>query len=165
MGTLTPVVVGTNPERSGWLAECLATIPDDRPLLIHDAGGYEIAALRTGCAHYPRFLYLHDSVTITDPAFWDVIDASGPAWLAGLPPMYLGVHDTAQLAPVLARYPDVVDKETSIRLEFDLPLHVNYDTIWPDVTDRTAFGTEERHGRLNLLVGNSYFVKRKGTWR
>ncbi len=165
MGQLTPVVIGTNPERGHWLADCLATMPSDRDVLVHDTGGYEIAALRTGCAQYPRFLFLHDSVTITDPAFWDVIDTSGPAWLTGGPPMYLGIHERDQLAPVLARYPAVIDKEEAIRLEVDLPLHVNYDTIWPNVTDRTALGTEQRHGRLNLLVGNAYFVKRKGTFR
>lgn len=165
MGRLTPVVVGTNPERGHWLTDCLATIPADRPVLIHDTGGYEIAALRTGCARFSRFLFLQDSVTITNPTFWDVIDASGPAWLTAAPPMYLGIHHRDQLAPVLAAYPATVDKETAIALELDLHARVDYDTLWPDVTDRTALGTDERHGRTNLLVGNDYFVKRKGTWR
>lgn len=165
MGSLTPVVIGTNPERGAWLADCVATIPSNRTVLVHDAGGYEIAALRTGCAHFDRFLFLHDSVTITDETFWDVIDAAPPSWLAASPSMYLAVHDTAQLAPVLETYPDTVDKETAILLERDLHARVAYDTIWPNVSDHTNLGTEERHGRMNLLVGNAYFIKWKGTWR
>lgn len=161
-----PVVIGTNPTRAEWLADCLATIPKDRQVLIHWPGGYEIAALRTGCRSFDRFLFLHDSVEVLDPAFWDIIDAvEGPAWLTGGPPMFLGIHERHLLQPILDTYPDEVDKETTIRLEVDLPRRVPYSRIWPEVTDHTALGVEHRHGRDNLAVGNRYFVKWKGTHR
>lgn len=163
---LTPAVIGSHPDRAEWLTECLSRIPADRPLVVHEAGGYEIAALRTGCAHFDRFLFLHDSVTILDEQFWTVIDATpGPAWLTGGPPMYLGIHDRTQLAPVLATYPDEIDKRTSVQLEVDLPRRVNYGRIWPEIADHTALRQEHRHGRDNLVVGNHLWEKHKGTWR
>lgn len=158
-------MIATHPDRGAWLADLLETIPTDRDVLIHGTGGYEIAALRTGCQAFDRFLLLQDSMRILDPTFWAVIDASGPAWLSGHPPMYLGIHDREQLEPVLSTYPATIDKETSITLEGDLPRHVTYDTIWPHITDRTALRTEHRHGRENLVLGNHLWEKWKGTWR
>jgi hypothetical protein len=162
-----PVVIGTHPERPHWLEDCLNSIhrTTKRRVLIHEAGGYEIAALRTGFARFDRFLFLQDSVTILSPEFWLIVDArKGPAWLSGWPPMFLGIWDASGRA-VIETLPTTQTKEDSIRLEADIPELLKWPTIWPEVTDHTALRREIRHGRHNLVVGNRYWEKAKATFR
>lgn len=163
---LTPVVVGTHPARNAWLDDCLASIRATssrrRKILVHETGGYEPAAILTGCATFERFLFIHDSVTILHPDFWTTIDASEPAWLAGWPPMFLAIYEAATVKPLLPEGP--VSKGDAVRLEGHLPTLLTMPTIWPDVTDATHLRREHRHGRDNLVLGNRYFEKHKGTW-
>lgn len=166
---MIPVVVGTNPERGDWLKGCLDSIRATtrrRRVFIHRTGGYEIAALRAGVTRFGRFLFLQDSVTILRSGFWDVIDSTqGSAWLTGGPPMYLGIHDSIQLGPALSVYPDHLEKRDAINGESDLPTRVQgYGVIWPEVHDATHLRMEERHGRLNMVLGNHLFEKHKGSW-
>lgn len=160
---MLPVVIGSNPERIGWLADCLETIPYDRPLMVHRSGGYEIAALRAACQHYDRFLFIHDSTVILDEAFWGIVDTTGPAWLFGGPPMYMAVYDRDDLLPALDDAPQLMDKASSIVWEGELAKRLQYPTLWPEVTDATG-RIEHHHGRRNLVLENSYLRKWKGTW-
>lgn len=163
---LTPVVVGTHPDRTDWLDDCLASIratsTKRRKILVHETGGYEPAGILTGCATYNRFLYIHDSVTILSKDFWQTIDNSGPAWLAGHPPMFLAIYDAHTVAPLMPT--GKVSKREAISLESNLPSALTMPTIWPDVSDATALRHEVKHGRDNLVLGNDYFLKHKGNW-
>lgn len=162
---LTPVVIGTHPDRAVWLKDCVTSIratTKHRRVLIHRTGGYEPAAILTGCAAFKRFLYLHDSVIIKTREFWDTIDSTEPAWLAGFPPMYLAVYHGPTVAPLLPTHE--VTKHEAIRLEAHLPTLLPLPTLWPNVTDATALRHEYRHGRDNKVLGNSHFEKFKGTW-
>lgn len=164
---MIPVVIGTNPERSDWLEDCLTSVMETstrpRQVVIHAEGGYEPAALRTGTEHFEWFLFLQDSCAILSPEFWDVVDnVEGAAWLAGYPPMQLGIHESAQLRPLLPDH--AVSKEESISMEIGWPRYLNYSTLWPDVTDANHLRMEERHGRLNMVLGNGLFEKYKATW-
>jgi hypothetical protein len=157
-----PVVVGSHPE-SPWIDDCLTSIfnTTDRQVVVHPDGGYEPAALRTGAALFDRFVYLQDSVTILSDTFWDAIGET-PCWFAGHPPMFLGIHDST----IVELLPRAVTKEEAISLEATLPGLLNYPTIWPDVSDRTALRREIRHGRDNLVLGvPGLWEKHKGTFR
>lgn len=163
---MIPVVIGTNPDRRDWLRDCIASIrrtSKHRRVLIHDAGGYEIAALRTGLKHFRSFLFLHDSCEVLDPDFWGIVDSTSPAWLFGGPPMYLAVYNGGLLEDAIAHAPDTMDKINSIAWEGELPKRLDQPTIWPDVTDATG-RIEERHGRPNLVLENRYLRKWKGNW-
>lgn len=162
MGEGIPLVIGSHPG-SPWLADCLKSIPAHRTVKIHRTGGYEIAALRTACRYYDRFLFLQDSTQVLHPEFWDIIDTSSPTWLFGGPPMYMGVYDRNQLEPAIEDAPPVMDKAWSIAWEGALPKRLNYPVLWPDVTDATG-RREDRHGRTNLVLENKYLRKWKGTW-
>lgn len=162
---MLPVVVGTHPDRTPWLNDCLTSIratTKHRRVLIHRTGGYEPAAILTGCTTFNRFLYLQDSVTILHKDFWDVIDNSGPAWLAGPPPMFLAIYDAATVEPLMPKGP--VTKQDAIKLESDLPTILTMPTLWPDVVDATAPRMEHKHGRENKVLGNHLFEKHKGNW-
>lgn len=163
---LTPVVIGTHPDRTPWINDCLASIRATssrrRRIHIHRTGGYEPAAIRTGCATFERFLFLQDSVTILHPDFWDTIDASGPAWLAGWPPMFLAIYNATDVEPLLPEHQ--ISKVESTHLEGALPYRLNMPTLWPDITDANHLRREDRHGRDNLVLGNHLFLKHKGTW-
>lgn len=162
---MLPVLIGSHPG-SPWLAECLGSVKatTDRDVVVHALGGYEPAALSAGCGLFDRFVFLHDSVKILSSTFWDHVDAAkGGAWLAGWPPMFMGVHDRSRLHEHLPTGP--VSKAETIALEAELPELVNYSTIWPNVTDRTALRLERKHDRNNLVLGvPEVWEKWKGTW-
>ena len=162
MGDPTPVVVGSHPG-SPWLADCMKTIPKNRTVKVHAAGGYEIAALRTACQEYDRFLFLQDSTEVLHSDFWKTIDSTPTAWLFGGPPMYLGIYNRKDLNQPLAEAPQTLDKRAAIEWEGLLPLRLNYPVLWPEVTDLTG-RYEERHDRMNLVLENRYLRKWKGNW-
>lgn len=163
---MIPVVVGTHPDRAAWLEDCLASIKATssprREIYVHKTGGYEPAAIHSGCARFDRFLFIHDSVTILHGDFWSTVDSSGPAWLAGWPPMCLAIYDTASVQIHLPVHE--VTKLEACHLEGYLPSVVPMPTIWPDVTDANHLRMEERHGRLNMVLGNDLWEKHKGNW-
>lgn len=164
---MLPVVLGTHPDRSVWLRDSLRSIRSTtrhRRVLVHEPGGFEIAALRSGAARFKRFLYVQDSCEILTQDFWHIIDAlTEPAWLFGPPGMYLGVYNSRDLIPVLEQAPTTIDKQTSIHWEGRIRELLPYPTLWPEVTDAT--GTfEERHGRMNLVLRNELLAKWKGNW-
>lgn len=159
---MLPVVIGSHPD-SPWLDDCLTSIINttDRQVVVHPNGGYEPAALRTGAALFDRFIYLQDSVTILSETFWYLIGEE-PCWFAGQPPMFLGIHNST----IVALLPRVASKEEAIALEADISGLLDYPTIWPTVTDRTALRRERKHGRDNLVLGvPGVWEKHKGTWR
>lgn len=166
MTPLVPVVIGTAPDRNAWLHDCLTSIRTTsargRRVHIHRNGGFEPAAIRAGCEKFKRFLFLQDSATILDPAFWTVIDQSGPAWVAGPPHMHLAIYEAAAILPLLPT--EAVTKDQSIHLESDIPTRLHMPMLWPDVIDTTHLRHETRHGRDNLVLGNSLFEKHKGSW-
>lgn len=158
----TPVVIGSHPG-SPWLSDCLKSMPINRTVKVHRTGGYEIAALRTACRYFDRFVFLQDSTVVLHPTFWDVIDSTEPAWLLGGPPMYMAVYNRDDLAPAIADAPETMDKPSSIVWEGELAKRISYPTLWPEVID-AAGRIEERHGRRNLVLENRYLAKWKGTW-
>lgn len=163
---MIPVVIGTHPDRAEWLTDCLAAIKATssprRTVVVHSTGGYEAAAIRTGCEQFPRFLFIHDSVTILHKDFWKAVDASGPAWLAGHPPMCMAIYDTAAVEPHLPDHE--VTKHESCLLEGHLPTVIPMPTLWPEITDTNHLRMEHRHGRLNMVLGNELWLKHKGNW-
>jgi hypothetical protein len=160
-----PVVVGSYPG-SPWIDDHLNSLQTDRQIVVHRDGGYEPPALRLGCSLFDRFLYLQDSTLILDPRFWDHIDAvKGSAWLSRWPPMFMGIHESAKLRPILDLIPDPINKYQSVEWESRMPsMLLGYETIWPDVADATAPRVELVKGRRNLILENEYFRKFKGTW-
>jgi hypothetical protein len=136
------------------------------PVVDNRAGGFELDHLRTAVTEHERFVYLKDSVRILDwLAFWDAIEASGPAWLFARPSCYLAVYDSVMLAQALAAAPTVVDKEMSIFWESRLMDLLPMPTIWPDVSDRNALRIERIDGLEELVIGNHLVEKTKGTVR
>lgn len=160
---MLPLVIGSHPG-SPWLQWWVEKPPEDRTVFVHRQGGYEPAALLAAMEHFDRFLFLHDSTRILSPDFWTVVEPLEATWLTGHPPMFMAVHDTAQLEPHRLKLEQCDTKEQTIELESELPSLVAYETLWPKVTDHTA-SREHMHGRDNLVLSNRYFAKYKGTWR
>ena len=80
--------------------------------------------------------------------------------------MYLGIYSRATLNKV--GIPVAQNKEDAIRYEVEW--HREYcnqeqvEIMFPELTDGNAKGTEEHHGRINLVLENDYLIKYKGTW-
>lgn len=165
---MLPVVIGTNPERGDWADDCVASIratSSRRRVYVHRDGGYELTALRAGMARFKRFVFLHDSCEVLDPAFWRIVDNAEPSWFFGGPPMYLSIYDSNQLGQAITTAPtgEEITKRAAIEWEGLLPLRLPMPTIWPEVHDGTG-RFEQHHGRQNLVLENTYLRKWKGNW-
>lgn len=163
---MLPVVVGSYPN-SPWLADCLSSIREttDREPFVFTDGGYEVPALRYAVAlDMGPFLFLPDSTVVLTEHFWTAVDAGTPQWLFGWPGCYLAVFDPATLVAPLERAPLNLSKQDAIDWEWKLRDEVPMPTLWPDVRDANALRSEERHGRLNLIIGNTHVEKWKGHW-
>lgn len=163
---MIPVVIGTHPDRGEWLEDCLTSIKrtssTKREVFVHETGGYEPAAILAGCSRFETFLFIHDSVTILHKDFWKTIDKSGPAWLSGWPPMLMAIYNRDDVQIHMPRHQ--VTKQEACNLEGSLPSVVPMKTIWPEITDDNRLRMEERHGRLNMILGNHLWEKAKGNW-
>jgi len=76
--------------------------------------------------------------------------------------MLIAIYKSADIEPHLPTRE--VSKREAIELEGTLPARVIMNTIWPEITDNTHLRMEERHGRMNMVLGNHLWTKHKGDW-
>lgn len=166
------VVIGTWEGREQWSEWCRFSLLQSGyqgNIHIVKSPHYEVGclALAAEVVKGDRFLFLQDSFEVTSREFWDYIP-EGSSWLFGRPVMYAGVYETEVVRRIIGEYPLSDDKRTAIHRETLFCDHYTRVTgapsIWPDVTDDTALGEAERFGRNNLVLGNAFVRKWKGTW-
>lgn len=145
------------------------TTPDVAPAF-HDGplyvwtGPWEVDALRLGAAWYERFLLLKDSSVILQEEFWTEIERYDTAFLFARPSCYMGIYRAADLDEPLSRI-KVENKEDSVWWESRLQHELNYPVVWPSVRDSTAKRIEDVDGKPELVIGNEFIEKFKGTAR
>ena len=169
---MNTVMVATTPGREEWLAQCLKSFKGHPAIVLSDPNTYELGKIKwmLDNTKVDRFLFLHDSVVIKDPKFFDIAFSYPKS--AALSPdpvkfgMYMGVFHRDTL--LKTGIPEVKTKEEAIYYEVqwcnkycsleDVPV------MFPGFTDYTAKGTKEIFGRKNLVLENEYLIKYKGTW-
>lgn len=155
-----------------WLAACAASIPGD--WISVSVPGYELGKLEWVFENtsLERFLFVQDSVQIRSHALYGLLSASTPsvALLGDPRPFgaYLGVYDRATLAKV--GFPKIRSKREAVEAEIwwteaYVKAAGEVEVLFPELSDQNAKGPVEYLGRQNLVIGNEYFVKYKGTWR
>lgn len=167
------IVIGTSEGRELWWRDCLASMPDDIPVLLVSQYAYELGKIRWVLEHtnIQRFWLLQDSVVIHDATFLrDALQSDHAVSLCQHPDlfgMFMGVYDRHILNQV--GVPTVIGKEHSIQLERTWTRHYaqacqHVQVMFSDFNDTNAIGEVERYGRNNLVLSNDHLTKYKGTW-
>lgn len=164
-------VIGSNPERTGWAAEALASVPGEA--LVVSVPGFELGKLQWVLERttLDRFLFIQDSVVVS-PALYDLLSGfDGSVALLSDPRVfgcYLGVYERKVLERV--GVPQIGSKREAVEAEIwwtqaycqaagDVPV------LFPDLKDSRVTHQTWLHGRENLVLENEFMTKYKGTWR
>ena len=169
---MLPTVIASSSDRAEWLAACAATVPGD--WISVAVPGFELGKLEWVFenTNLDRFLFVQDSVQIRSQALYARLSASTPsvALLGDPRPFgcYLGVYDRKTLAKV--GFPNIRSKREAVEAEIwwteaYVKAAGEVEVLFPGLGDDSAQGPVEYLGRQNLVIGNEYFVKYKGTWR
>lgn len=162
------IVIGTSPGREAWANDCARSL--GRPYLIVSAYGYELGKIKWvyDNTNIDRFVFLQDSVIITDPEILDkALDTSGSICLHHEQrhmSCYLGVYERKILdkidIPVIRTKTEAVINEAQ--------WIINYLDAVDDIkcfdTDGYFGSIEVRHGRENLIYQNHFLIKYRGDW-
>jgi hypothetical protein len=165
------VVIGSAPDREHWLADCSASIKREHIAVVNT--GYELGKISwvINNTNADRFLFLQDSWIVKDEGFWDLLDEHQGSVAINSDPYYFGCYTGVYERWVIEEIglPTTDNKDDAIRNEVDW--HKAYVKVagepvvlFPDLTDKQASRTVERHGRVNLVLENNYIAKYKGTW-
>lgn len=135
--------------------------------------GYELGKLQWIVENttLDRFLFIQDSVTVSEALYARLSDFDGSVALLSDPRVfgcYLGVYERKILEKVgfsnIRSKREAVDAEIwwtrqYVQAAGDVPV------LFPELTDRSASGPINHLGRDNLVLSNEFMTKYKGTWR
>jgi len=165
------IVIGSSPDRQGWLADCSASIGREHIAVVNY--GFELGKIQWVMenTNADRFLFLQDTWQIKSEGFWDLLDSfEGSVALMNHPYFFgcfAGVYERRFVEKIGT--PKVTEKYQSIVSEREWNRqyveHAGEPVVlFPDLNDRNATRVVERHGRDNLVLENDFVVKFKGTW-
>jgi hypothetical protein len=161
------IVIGSSPGREEWVMNCAKTL--NRPYIVVSNYGYELGKIKWvfDNTKLDRFVFLQDSVEITDTSIFDRIwNTKGSICLhhddAHHYSCYLGVYEKRILAKL--DIPVISTKQQAIDQELGFPL--SYQAIVGDVTcfdTNGSFGNiVEKFGRDNYIYSNDFMIKYRG---
>lgn len=164
-------VIATSRGREDWAAQALASVPGEA--IVVSAPGYELGKL-SWVQQYTtldRFLFIQDSVTVSEALYRLLSNFSGSVALLADPVRfgsYIGVYERDLLSkvtiPIISSKKQSVEAEISWTKQYcevagDVPV------LFPELSDKTATRNVMCLGRENIVLENEYFAKYKGTWR
>ncbi len=179
--TLTPIVLGTNPDRGQYVEQFMKDVPSHFRdyIYVAETWGHELGAIREGSQLFPRFAFLQDSMRVLNwNKFVTDLNQFHSAYIFPRPCMYAMVYEKAFLDRV--GFPEVgQDKELSIHHEtvwcdqyeaVATGFRGGLPTLYPSATDADAIANNrymEVFGqtRLHLRSECGTIEKMKGTWR
>lgn len=163
------IVIGTSPDRSGWLQDCLRSI--DRDVLVISDYSFELGKIRwvVENTRIERFLFLQDSFLVNDSSFFDLLEqVDGSVAITDVPSpygSYAGVYERKILRKIAV--PACETKEKAVYFEMVwtrayVAAAKRITVLFPGFGASGTIG--ERHGRKNMVFSNQYLTKFKGTW-
>lgn len=164
-------VIGTSPDRAKWACDALGATVGDAVLV--SVPGFELGKIRwiIENTNIERFLFIQDSVLLSE-AFYGRLSAfeGSVALLSDPRPFgcYLGVYERDVLLEV--GFPHIGSKLEAVQAEIWWTAEYcatagEVPVLFPEVKDSNPLRVEHLFGRDNLVLGNEYFTKYKGTWR
>lgn len=135
--------------------------------------GFELGKIRWVLENttLERFLFIQDSVIVSEALYRRLSDHDGSVALLGDPRpfgCYLGVYEREILEKV--GVPNICSKREAVEAEIwwtekYCEAAGYWWVLFPHLTDRNAKRYAVRHGRENLVLENEFMTKYKGTWR
>lgn len=161
---------------SPWLADCLASLPKDVPVIVVCEHGYECGKIGWAYRHMDldEFLFLPDTVVVKKHDWiYEARDTIGSVSVNQEPAIFgsfMGKYRRETLAKV--DVPTTPDKRSAVNAEAEWtrkyaaaevfrPIKVLFPAL---AVGGTPARIEERHGRPNSVLENDSLIKWKGTW-
>jgi len=153
----------------GWLEPLLDSIDTNYPIIVSNHTGYCMNGIEKFYKenNYDEVCILNESMIVKDNDIWRLIfeEHSGKSVMLGVDySMFIGKYLTEYILP----FPDVKTKRDDVLLGEDqwcrgysrLPIeHIQIDPLHD-----TYQVFEEKNGRNNMILENTYFKKWKGHW-
>lgn len=169
------IVIGSSLTRKEtWLADLLASMKGCAyPYKVFYLDTFELSVIQMALAttNFDEFLFLPDSTVIQDLSFFDMV-------FQGTEGMSVSVFNEPCLgAMYMMKYrrkiletmpiPVVPNKKMAVFWEvvfneFYVGLESQIKVLFPEVKHSETF--MEKHGRLNMVMGNKYLLRFKGSW-
>lgn len=155
-----------------WLPDCLAslgtlasgiTIAWSTP----ERNEYDVAALRVGIENFDEFWMLPDTTIVKNPSLlYGLLQLDGFSCSAG--PGYISCIGKIVTADALAIGLPKWPRSKMEAVQVELGWFRRYaESVGAQVLDHMFMDNERRemrHGRLNMVLESSLFMKFKGTW-
>ena len=132
-----------------------------------ERNGFELGGIEVGANYYDEFIHLMDTCVVHDQKMFDMMfDEEGSVYLCRGFYSYLGKYRTDILkkvgVPQIDNKKDAIFHEHSWHTDYRRadPLAKPFQPELPVTTD--VF--EQKHGRNNMVIANSFITKWKGTW-
>ena len=160
------IVISASEYSRHFFEDCIKSIKTDYPIYVcwegigRPTGSFELGAIKRGAELFDEFVYLHDTVVIKDNNLFDKLFAiDGHVLLTSGGFHYFGKYIPNDL-PII---PNVTNKEEAVYWElnwFKKPHSVFYEEL-PVITEKF----EDKYGRTNMVLENSYLIKWKARWK
>jgi hypothetical protein len=155
----------------GWLEDCLDSIETTYPIIVsnHDGSLWCMGAIKKFFdeTDYDEVCILNETMTCKDNSIWEIIfeqHKGKSVRLAQNYSMFIGKYLTKHILP----FPEVNNKRDDVILGEDVwcrgytALQIEHIDIEPLYDTHQNF--EEKNGRNNMILENTYFKKWKGHW-
>lgn len=185
------IVITTSEATKDFLADCLASLPQDYSVLlvgnggydpseiiddgmgldievvVNDWNGFELGGIKRGAERFDEFVHLMDTCVLKEPEVVDfMFSAEWSICFCRHFFSYLGKYQTKILKQI--GIPKITTKEEAIECEH--LWHRKYKQADPAVMvlqPELPIETDvfvEKYGRKNMVLENDFIIKYKGTW-
>lgn len=179
---MTPIVLGTNPDRGNYVDRFMANVPKFFQDYIYVASTWnmELGAIREGMNKFDRFAFLQDTMRVHNwIMFMDAIGSHHTSYILPRPSCYAMVYDSYTVGRALLQVGmPGQDKELAILGETMFcdayaSYYPNLPVLYPEMTDGEALAQnrfyyldgEGAKARLHLRSSCGTLSKYKATYR
>lgn len=171
------IIVGSSESRRDtWLADIQDNLEgyDKYPVKYNITDRFELATVKQALVStdWDEFLFLPDSTIIKDFELFDIVfdKHKGKSVSLVQHPDIGGMYLMKYRREVLEKMGDIpIAENKAMAVYWEIVFHAYYAGIdknvvilFPDIKHTDIM--VERHGRINMVMGNKYFEKWKGDW-
>jgi hypothetical protein len=161
------IVIGTQPDRTEQLSNCLKSIDSEYPVYVIDCDGYEIAKIKLASSLFDEFVFLQDTVEIkNNDLFKMCFDNPKSVSICNYPGLfgcYLGKYKSEIIKQL--KTPDTLTKAQSVDLESYLgQLYSVFEQPVQLFAMKNTDHFIDKWGHKVMVIENEYLIKYKSCW-
>ena len=164
------IIIGTRPDRTEQLRNCLDSINTNIPIITVDCDGYEVGKLKwvLDNTDLDEFIFLQDTVEVKNPKFIDIALALPQSVsICNHPSLfgcYLGKYKRAILEQM--DLPEIKTKLQSVEYEMQIGLdYAKFEKPFPLFDDlHNVDNFVDKFGHMVMKIENDYLIKYKSVW-